>query len=111
MNGTVALAVPPINTGLRPKSDVTGAVTIDVKRPSSGGSPISFARANPYGSATNAAITPPSASPARSCQPYPVALRGRAGRRGASNIHDTLEGRAEFRHLISRADRDPHVSG
>ena len=47
MNGTVALAVPPIKTGLRPRSDVTGAVRMDVKRPSSGGSPISFARANP----------------------------------------------------------------
>ena len=47
MNGTVALAVPPIKTGLRPKSDVTGAVRIDVKRPSSGGRPISRARASP----------------------------------------------------------------
>ncbi len=47
MNGTVALAVPPINTGLRPRSDVTGAVRIDVNRPSSGGRPISRASARP----------------------------------------------------------------
>ena len=47
MNGTVALAVPPIKTGLRPKTDVMGAVRIDVKRPSSGGRPISRASASP----------------------------------------------------------------
>ena len=47
MNGTVALAVPPIRTGLRPKSDVIGAVTIEVNRPSSGGRPMSRARARP----------------------------------------------------------------
>ena len=39
MNGTVALAVPPIKTGLRPSSEVTGAVRIEVKSPSSGGKP------------------------------------------------------------------------
>ena len=32
MNGTVALAVPPIRTGLRPRSDVIGAVRIDVNK-------------------------------------------------------------------------------
>ena len=47
MNGTVALAVPPIRTGLRPSSAVTGAVRIDVNRPSSGGRPMSWARASP----------------------------------------------------------------
>ena len=67
--GTVALAVPPIKTGLRPSNDVTGAVNIDVNSPIWGGSPIIRARAKPYGSATNAAIAPPIASPARSCQP------------------------------------------
>ena len=33
MNGTVALAVPPINTGFRPKSAVMGAVRMDVNSP------------------------------------------------------------------------------
>ena len=33
MNGTVALAVPPISTGFRPSSAVIGAVRIDVNSP------------------------------------------------------------------------------
>jgi len=63
INGTVALAVPPIRTGLRPSSAVTGAVTIDVTIPSVGGSPIMDARASPYGRAIRAAINPPETSP------------------------------------------------
>ena len=47
INGTVALAVPPIKTGLRPSSAITGAVRIDVKTPRTGGNPISEAIANP----------------------------------------------------------------
>ena len=47
MNGTVALAVPPIRTGLRPSSAMIGAVRIDVNTPSTGGSPISDAIARP----------------------------------------------------------------
>ena len=47
MKGTVALAVPPINTGYGPSIDVMGAVRIDVNRPSSGGRPISRASARP----------------------------------------------------------------
>ena len=47
MKGTVALAVPPIRTGLRPKNAVIGAVMIDVTRPSDGGSPIIPAIAKP----------------------------------------------------------------
>ncbi len=47
MNGTVALAVPPISTGLRPSRAMTGAVRIDVKIPRTGGSPISDAKAKP----------------------------------------------------------------
>ena len=47
MKGTVALAVPPINTGLRPSSAVTGAVRMLVKIPRTGGSPISEAIASP----------------------------------------------------------------
>ncbi len=40
MKGTVALAVPPISTGLRPSNAVMGAVTMEVTRPSTGGNPI-----------------------------------------------------------------------
>ncbi len=47
MNGTVALAVPPISTGLRPNSAITGAVRMEVKTPSTGGRPISDAMASP----------------------------------------------------------------
>ena len=47
MNGTVALAVPPINTGLRPSAAIMGAVRMDVKTPNTGGSPISDAMARP----------------------------------------------------------------
>ena len=47
MNGTVALAVPPISTGLRPSSAIMGAVRMDVKTPNTGGSPISDAIARP----------------------------------------------------------------
>ena len=47
MKGTVALAVPPMRTGLRPRRAITGAVTIDVKTPSTGGSPINDAMASP----------------------------------------------------------------
>ena len=63
MKGTVALAVPPISTGLRPRIAVIGAVSSDVKSPSTGGSPISDAIARPYGSAISAAIIPPKQSP------------------------------------------------
>ena len=65
MNGTVALAVPPIRTGLRPSSAVMGAVTIEVTIPNTGGSPIMDARARPYGRAMSAAIKPPDMSPAK----------------------------------------------
>ena len=47
MKGTVALAVPPIRTGFRPKSAITGAVRIEVNTPSTGGRPISEAMARP----------------------------------------------------------------
>ena len=47
MNGTVALAVPPISTGFLPKAAMMGAVRIDVNTPSTGGRPISDAIANP----------------------------------------------------------------
>ena len=73
MNGTVALAVPPISTGLRPSAAITGAVRMDVKTPSTGGSPISEAIARPYGSAISAAIAPPEQSPRNPAQPYPFA--------------------------------------
>ena len=40
-----------------------------------------------------------------------IALRCAAapGRFGSSDIHDTLEGSPELRHLVTGADRDPHV--
>jgi hypothetical protein len=63
MKGTVALAVPPIRTGLRPNRAITGAVRMDVKTPKTGGKPISEAMASPYGKAINAAIRPPEQSP------------------------------------------------
>ena len=47
MNGTVALAVPPIKTGLRPRMAVMGAVNSEVKRPMAGGKPINRAIARP----------------------------------------------------------------
>jgi hypothetical protein len=47
MKGTVALAVPPMRTGLRPSSAITGAVRIDVKIPRTGGRPMSEAIAKP----------------------------------------------------------------
>ena len=47
MNGTVALAVPPISTGLRPSAAMMGAVRIDVNTPNTGGRPISDAIARP----------------------------------------------------------------
>lgn len=74
MNGTVALAVPPISTGLRPNSAVTGAVQMDVTTPRIGGRPISAAMESPYGSAMSAAISPPAQSPQNRSQLYlPVA--------------------------------------
>ena len=45
--GTVALAVPPMRRGLRPRSAVTGPVRIEVKIPRTGGNPIRDAIANP----------------------------------------------------------------
>ena len=69
MNGTVALAVPPMSTGLRPNAAMTGAVRMDVKTPNTGGRPMSDAMARPYGSAINAAMTPPERSPASPAQP------------------------------------------
>ena len=47
MNGTVALAVPPISTGFRPNAAMMGAVRIDVKTPNTGGRPMSDAMARP----------------------------------------------------------------
>ena len=47
MKGTVALAVPPISTGLRPSMAVIGALTMDVTRPRTGGNPIREAMAKP----------------------------------------------------------------
>jgi len=44
-------------------------VRMDVNTPRTGGSPISEAIANPYGSAINAAITPPEQSPKKPAQP------------------------------------------
>jgi hypothetical protein len=41
MNGTVALAVPPMSTGFLPSTAVTGAVRIEVNNPSAGGKPMS----------------------------------------------------------------------
>src|SRR5258708_17768856 len=70
MNGTVALAVPPIKTGLRPSSAVIGAVATDVTNPKTGGRPIMLAIARPYGRAIRAAIAPPPKSPANSFQLY-----------------------------------------
>src|SRR5450432_3120370 len=70
MNGTVALAVPPINAGLRPSRAVIGAVMMDVTSPSTGGRPIMPAMARPYGSAIKAAMKPPCKSPASTRQLY-----------------------------------------
>jgi hypothetical protein len=47
MKGTVALAVPPISTGFRPRIAVIGAVQMDVTTPSIGGKPISAAKESP----------------------------------------------------------------
>jgi hypothetical protein len=47
MNGTVALPVPPMSIGLRPKIAVTGEVRIEVKIPSTGGNPMRVAIARP----------------------------------------------------------------
>jgi hypothetical protein len=47
MKGTVALAVPPIRTGLRPNSAVIGAVRIEVTTPNIGGNPIKAAIERP----------------------------------------------------------------
>ena len=47
MNGTVALAVPPISTWVRPIKEITGAVRMEVKIPSTGGNPMADARASP----------------------------------------------------------------
>ena len=47
MKGTVALAVPPINTGFRPRRAVMGALTMDVTSPKTAGSPIMVAIARP----------------------------------------------------------------
>ena len=69
MKGTVALAVPPISTGLRPIRQITGAVRIEVKIPSTGGNPMAEASASPYGSAISAAIRPPAQSPRNRSQP------------------------------------------
>jgi hypothetical protein len=65
MKGTVALAVPPISTGLRPIRLMMGAVRIEVKIPSTGGRPMAEARAKPYGNAMSAAIKPPAQSPTK----------------------------------------------
>jgi len=59
----VTVDVPPISTGFRPSSAVTGAVRIDVIKPIAGGMPISVAIASPYGSAISAATRPPARSP------------------------------------------------
>ena len=47
MKGTVALAVPPISTGLRPSTAVIGELTMEVTRPRTGGNPIIEAKAKP----------------------------------------------------------------
>jgi hypothetical protein len=47
MKGTVALAVPPISTGLRPNNAVTGAVKMEVATPRMGGKPIRVAIESP----------------------------------------------------------------
>ena len=47
MNGTVALAVPPMSKGLRPSKAVMGAVRIDVSIPNTGGNPIRVANDKP----------------------------------------------------------------
>jgi len=47
MKGTVALAVPPMSTGLRPRSAMMGAVRMEVKTPKTGGKPINDAMASP----------------------------------------------------------------
>ena len=61
--GTMAFAVPPIRTGLRPGSAVIGAIKMEVKTPGTGGRLMSEAIASPYGSAIDAAIAPPQQSP------------------------------------------------
>ena len=90
MKGTVALAVPPIRTGLRPSSAMIGAVRIDVKTPRTGGSPIREAIARPYGSAINAAITPPEASPEKLLPAVVDLLEGIVFRRGPYDQAITL---------------------
>src|SRR5579863_96778 len=75
MNGTVALAVPPIRTGFLPRNAVTGAVITEVRTPSTGGRPIRAAMERPYGRAISAAITPPKQSPANNRQLYRRAFR------------------------------------
>ena len=47
MNGTVALAVPPIRTGFLPSIAVIGAVKIEVATPRIGGNPIRVAIESP----------------------------------------------------------------
>src|SRR4051812_27891190 len=72
IKGTVALAVPPMRTGFRPKRAVMGAVVTEVTRPRTGGRPIKLAIANPYGSAMSAAMAPPERSPAKIRQLYGI---------------------------------------
>ncbi len=47
MNGTVALAVPPMRSELRPRITTTGVEMMEVKTPRIGGRPISAAMESP----------------------------------------------------------------
>jgi hypothetical protein len=47
MNGTVALAVPPIKSELRPSKTATGVEMTEVKIPRIGGNPINAAIERP----------------------------------------------------------------
>ena len=71
MKGTVTLDIPPIRTGLRPKSTQIGDAITDVTTPRSTGSPINDASARPYGNAISAATRPPAVSPPKAPQVYP----------------------------------------
>src|SRR5215831_2569457 len=69
---------------------------------------MSRARANPYGSATSAAMKPPEASPTKLCHPYGICP---ARRPSESDIHHAAEGSPKLGHLVARSDRDPHMIG
>src|SRR5690349_16594690 len=105
MKGTVALAVPPIRTGLRPSRAVIGAVRIEVTTPRMGGRPISAALESHKGSALRAAMRPPAQSPRNVSQSYlPVA------RIMAHELRHYFEKRCfELIHLFLSAHGDANI--